>query len=105
MHNNAPGSSWDDLGIFHGFVILAALAGGVEQGYPAYTEVKPGTAVNKGVSAGSQLAASPDASTRSGSAPATAAASGEETGDQVEAENSGPGGDNSGHGSSGGGGD
>jgi serine/threonine-protein kinase len=86
--------------------------GVVEQGYPAGTEVKPGTAVNIGVSSGPQQVAAPDAPTQSTSASsataraaATAPALGEAAGEEVGGGNSGPGSDNSGHGSSGGGGD
>jgi eukaryotic-like serine/threonine-protein kinase len=111
----------------------------VEQGYPAGTEVKRGTAVNIGVSSGPQQVAAPDAPIRStaaasASAPASATASasapttatvspnatapptatappaasapalGEDSREKVVGANSGPGSDNSGHGSSGGGG-
>jgi hypothetical protein len=96
----------------------------VEQRFPAGTEVKVGTAVNIGVSSEVQQAAVPDApihSTAAASAtaaasptatesattstPATASAPAleEDGGGDVESGNSGPGSDNSGHGSSGGG--
>jgi tRNA A-37 threonylcarbamoyl transferase component Bud32 len=100
-----------------------------EQGYPARTEVKRGTAVNIGISTGPQQVAAPDApiqSTAAASASATASASapttatvspnatapptasapalGEDPRGKVEDANSGPGSANSGHGSSGGGG-
>jgi serine/threonine-protein kinase len=83
----------------------------VEQGYPAATEVEPGTAVNIGVSSGPLQAPAPDAPTQSTSASATATATatasalGEDGGEEVEGGNSGPGSDNSGSGSSGDGGD
>jgi serine/threonine-protein kinase len=95
----------------------------VEQRHPAGTEVKFGTAVNIGVSSGGQQVAAPDAPIQStASASATAAASAtasvsatastsatasapaleEGAAEDVESGNSGPGSDNSGHGSSGG---
>jgi hypothetical protein len=83
----------------------------VEQDYLPGTEVKPETAVNIGVSSGLQQVAAPDAPTRRTSASATAAATatapalGEDADEDVEGGNSGPGSDNSGHGSSGSGGD
>ena len=82
----------------------------VEQGYPAGTEVAPGTAVNIGVSSGPQQVGAPDAPPPSTTASATATptatapALGEDVGERVGG-NSGPGSDNSGHGSSGGEGD
>jgi beta-lactam-binding protein with PASTA domain len=84
----------------------------VQQGYPAGTEVRPGIAVNIGVSSGPRQLAAPDAPTQSTSASATATAAtatasalGEDVGGGVEGGNSGPGSDNSGPGSSGGEGD
>ena len=93
----------------------------VEQRFPAGTEVKVGTAVNIGVSSEVQQAAVPDAPIHStAAASATAAASPsalptgtvsatagapaleEDAAGDVESGNSGPGSDNSGHGSSGG---
>jgi eukaryotic-like serine/threonine-protein kinase len=79
----------------------------VEQGYPAGTEVAPGTAVNIGVSSGPQQVGAPDGPPPSTTASATATptatapALGEDVGERVGG-NSGPGSDNSGHGSSGG---
>jgi serine/threonine-protein kinase len=79
----------------------------VEQGYPAGTEVAPGTAVNIGVSSGPQQVGAPDAPPPSTTASATATptatapALGEDVGERVGG-NSGPGSDNSEHGSSGG---
>jgi PASTA domain len=94
----------------------------VEQRYPAGTEVKLGTAANIGVSSEVQQVAAPDAPIQStAAASATAAASPtapptgtvsatasapaleEDAAGDVESGNSGPGSDNSGHGSSGGG--
>jgi serine/threonine-protein kinase len=95
----------------------------VEQRHPAGTEVKFGTAVNIGVSSGGQQVAAPDApiqstaaasaiaaasatasvsATASTSATASAPALEEDAAGDVESGNSGPGSDNSGHGSSGG---
>jgi serine/threonine-protein kinase len=93
----------------------------VEQGFPAGNEVKVGTAVNIGVSSEVQQAAVPDAPIHStaaasataaaspsalptGTASATASAPAleEDAAGDVESGNSGPGSDNSGHGSSGG---
>jgi serine/threonine-protein kinase len=93
----------------------------VEQRFPAGTEVKVGTAVNIGISSEVQQAAVPDAPIHStAAASATAAASPsalptgtvsatagapaleEDAAGDVESGNSGPGSDNSGHGSSGG---
>ena len=81
----------------------------VEQGYPAGTEVEPGTAVNIGVSSGPQQVA-PDISNQnapaSTSASATATASATASASApAEDGNSGPGSENSGPGSSGDGGD
>jgi hypothetical protein len=94
----------------------------VEQRYPAGTEVKLGTAANIGVSSEVQQVAAPDAPIQStAAASATAAASPtapptgtvsatdsapafeEDAAGDVESGNSGPGSDNSGYGSSGGG--
>jgi serine/threonine-protein kinase len=91
----------------------------VEQRYPAGREVKLGTAVNIGVSSEVQQVAAPDAPIQStaaasataaasptapptGSVPATASAPAleEDAAGDVESGNSGPGSDNSGHGSS-----
>ncbi len=100
----------------------------VEQGYPAGTEVKSGTAVNIGVSSGPQQVSVLDtpiqsAVAASASAPASAPASAtvsptttvsaaasapaleKDAGEEVEGGNSGPGSDNSGSGNSGSGGD
>jgi tRNA A-37 threonylcarbamoyl transferase component Bud32 len=84
----------------------------IEQGYPAGTEVKPGTAVNISVSSELQQVAAPEAPTQSTSASsataratATPRALGEAAGEDVGGGNSGPGSDNSGRGSNGGGGD
>jgi serine/threonine-protein kinase len=95
----------------------------VEQKFPAGTDVKLGTAVNIGVSSEVQQAAVPDApiqstaaasatasarptasvsATASTSATASAPALEEVAAGDVESGNSGPGSDNSGHGSSGG---
>jgi serine/threonine-protein kinase len=93
----------------------------VEKRYPAGTEVKLGTAVNIGVSSEGQQVAAPDAPIQNtAAASATAAASPtalptgtvsatanapgseEHAAGDVESGNSGPGSDNSGHGSSGG---
>lgn len=95
----------------------------VEQRYPAGTEVTLGTAANIGVSSEVQQVAAPDAPIQStAAASATAAASPtappptgtvsatasapaleEDAAGEVESGNSGPGSDNSGYGSSGGG--
>jgi tRNA A-37 threonylcarbamoyl transferase component Bud32 len=82
----------------------------VEQGYPAGAEVKPGTAVNIGVSSGPQQVPAPDAPAQSTSASATATATATASASREDArveigDNSGPGSENSGPGSSGGGGD
>jgi eukaryotic-like serine/threonine-protein kinase len=80
----------------------------VEQGLPAGAEVKPGTAVNLGISSGLQQVIAPDTSAPASApasapttAPASAPALGEE-GKKIDEDNSGPGGGgNSGPGSSG----
>jgi eukaryotic-like serine/threonine-protein kinase len=86
----------------------------IAQGYPAGTKVKPGTAVNLGISSGPQQVLAPDTSAPASApaaappsppAPASAPAVGEEV-EEVDDGNSGPGSSgngNSGPGSSGGG--
>jgi eukaryotic-like serine/threonine-protein kinase len=87
----------------------------IEQGIPARAEVKPGTAVNLGISSGPQQVVAPDTSapasapasappSASPAAPASASALGEED-QKIEEDNSGPGSSGNGNSGPGGGGD
>jgi tRNA A-37 threonylcarbamoyl transferase component Bud32 len=82
----------------------------IEQGLPAGAEVKPGTAVNLGISSGPQQVVAPDtsapasapASTPPSASPSAPASAFGEEGEEIDGDNSGPGSSgNSGPGSSG----